>query len=362
MSQYIKYIALDATHLKGMYKGILMSAVTLDGDGHVIIVCQAITDIENFENWNYFFKHLKNAGLDANIEFLISDRDKGLMNAASLHFEGVPHSKCLQHLLNNFHGRFGNKMATTNLEKMARSYTQEKYMFFRNEILTYQNSKPMIDYIESCHPDMWCRSLFKVGRYGVITSNTAECLWAALSEQRKLPVLDLLIYLENYVMQKRFKYYNMNNNRQTFLCKKGSEIFEAQSKKMCNYIAKQTGHSSGYVEYKGEIKRQYSIDLSEKTCTCGYFQEHKMPCGHVLHFVTRCLKDDPYRYCSEIHTTDYLKNIYKEIENHASIPTVKEHLYKYGTSDIIPKIVTKQKGRKRIHRYKSETYTKKKEK
>ena len=42
--------------------------------------------------------------------FVISDRDKGLINAVKL-FPGVPHFFCFRHLMENFNKRFKNARA-----------------------------------------------------------------------------------------------------------------------------------------------------------------------------------------------------------------------------------------------------------
>ena len=38
-------------------------------------------NMEDEENWLYFFRHFQNAGLANSITFFMSDRDKGLINA-----------------------------------------------------------------------------------------------------------------------------------------------------------------------------------------------------------------------------------------------------------------------------------------
>jgi hypothetical protein len=52
-------IVLDACHIKSQYKGIIMSACSHDGEGHIVPLAIAIGDKEDQTNWMYFVTHLK---------------------------------------------------------------------------------------------------------------------------------------------------------------------------------------------------------------------------------------------------------------------------------------------------------------
>jgi hypothetical protein len=54
-ASFVKYICLDAAHLKGVNKGVIMIASTLDPNGNVILLAQGITAKENNANWNSFY-------------------------------------------------------------------------------------------------------------------------------------------------------------------------------------------------------------------------------------------------------------------------------------------------------------------
>jgi transposase-like protein len=97
-----EYACLDATHLTGRFKSVLMSASTLDANNKLIILAQAVVPCESTDSWRFFLEHFKNAGLGINLKFFISDRDKGLINAVAHVFPNVPHAKCLRHLAENF--------------------------------------------------------------------------------------------------------------------------------------------------------------------------------------------------------------------------------------------------------------------
>ncbi|KAL0240911.1 hypothetical protein GEMRC1_006147 [Eukaryota sp. GEM-RC1] len=54
-----KVISVDGTHLFSKHRRILLTATTLDADGHVYPLCYLVVSVENTSNWKYFFTHLK---------------------------------------------------------------------------------------------------------------------------------------------------------------------------------------------------------------------------------------------------------------------------------------------------------------
>jgi transposase-like protein len=118
---------VDGAHLTGKYKCVLLSASSLDADGKLLILAQTVVPKETTQSWNFFFHHFKQAGLGNNISFIISDRDKGLINAVSKVFPKIPHSKCLRHLSENYKKKFGQDY-TIILKQMAMSYTPSDHV------------------------------------------------------------------------------------------------------------------------------------------------------------------------------------------------------------------------------------------
>jgi transposase-like protein len=177
-STTIKYVSVDATHLTGKFKCVLMCASTLDADGKLIILAQAILPKETSQGWNFFFYHFKLAGLGDNITFIMSDRDKGLINAANMVFPHLPHAKCVRHMAENYKKRFCSDFSNILLQ-MAMSYSAYDHAYYEAE-LEEKAGEVSTAWIDNAEPTMWCRSLFPVPRFGVVTSNTIEIVFAKL--------------------------------------------------------------------------------------------------------------------------------------------------------------------------------------
>ena len=55
---YRPIIGFDGAHLSGYYKGILLSALGIDGNNEIFLIGYGIMDSESIESWTYFFKNL----------------------------------------------------------------------------------------------------------------------------------------------------------------------------------------------------------------------------------------------------------------------------------------------------------------
>ncbi|KAF0703490.1 hypothetical protein AaE_015349 [Aphanomyces astaci] len=78
-------IALDGTHLKDVMStnGVLLLATTRDPNNELIILALAIVPVEDGSNWTWFLNHVKAAGIMDKNPVILSDRQKGLINACN---------------------------------------------------------------------------------------------------------------------------------------------------------------------------------------------------------------------------------------------------------------------------------------
>src|SRR5579859_3460838 len=95
-------LGLDVTHLKHKYQGILLAATAVDANGALFPLCYSVVDAENDDNWLWFLrtirdiveKHASNHVNGARELVLLSDRQKGLLDAVEQVFPGHPHGYC----------------------------------------------------------------------------------------------------------------------------------------------------------------------------------------------------------------------------------------------------------------------------
>ena len=52
-------IGIDGAHLSGYYKGVMLTAVAIDGNNEIFVLAYGIVDTESIDSWTYFFRNLR---------------------------------------------------------------------------------------------------------------------------------------------------------------------------------------------------------------------------------------------------------------------------------------------------------------
>ncbi|XP_043687409.1 uncharacterized protein LOC122638616 [Telopea speciosissima] len=113
------FIGLDGCHLKGLYGGVLVSAISVDGNNGIFPVAYGVVESEGNDSWLFFLHHLHES-IDRCIEKVyngrptlhdiltfMTDKQKDLIEAISTIFPEANHRHCSRHLYNNFKKVFG---------------------------------------------------------------------------------------------------------------------------------------------------------------------------------------------------------------------------------------------------------------
>ncbi|EOX96528.1 Uncharacterized protein TCM_005764 [Theobroma cacao] len=99
-------IAIDATHLKGRFKGVLFVAVCKDANECVYPIAFGIDHIEDEDSWTWFLSKLRDAvGCLENTMFIF-DQHLGIKKTIQNAFPEAHHGLCSYHLKKNFKNKF----------------------------------------------------------------------------------------------------------------------------------------------------------------------------------------------------------------------------------------------------------------
>ncbi|KAI8543446.1 hypothetical protein RHMOL_Rhmol08G0218700 [Rhododendron molle] len=150
------FLCLDATHLKGRFKGTLLAAIGKDANQCLFPIAFAICDAENYANWIWFLGLLRSTLSPRPITFII-DRNAGLVNNIPVMFPGCHHAYCLYHmqfnLKDHFSGRFRkvfrnrlvelfNKCAHASSVSIYKAAEEKFYQFGGDKARTFIASVP----------------------------------------------------------------------------------------------------------------------------------------------------------------------------------------------------------------------------
>lgn len=274
-------ISLDACHLKGEYKGQLFSATNLDAQNELMVIAIAVCGKENSDNWLWFLRILERTmGPLTSENTLISDRQKGLVHALTLTFKNAQKCLCLKHLANNVRSKFRtHHTINQKLWASARTCNHEKFIELMEEIKSIDSEAHR--YISESNPELWANSLVSYPRFGVLTSNTAECFNSWVGEEtRSFPVLRLVRHIVGKVADRFCK-------RELY-----ARQIEHDDAAVTPYIRGRVQENSAFGRRMDVLRtstskfvvssgqKEYNVDVSVKNCSCGHWKQLGIPCAH----------------------------------------------------------------------------------
>ncbi|KAK1607885.1 hypothetical protein QYE76_031558 [Lolium multiflorum] len=140
-------IAVDGTFLTGQYKGTLLVAIANDASNRLVPLAFALVEIENNDNWEWFFRILRTRVIPPSKEVcVISDRHQGILNAVELAIPGhapLHHRWCMRHFCANFYRACKSKELSDLLQDCCLAYSERRFANLYNGLL-----KAIIQYIQ----------------------------------------------------------------------------------------------------------------------------------------------------------------------------------------------------------------------
>ena len=297
-------LSLDACHLRGTYKGVLMAATIVDAQRHTQLLAWGTAPIENASHWNWFCWHLKR-GLDVDFEemcqeeeeggnfarpveprvlSIISDREKGIALALQDNFPSCSHFFCLFHIEKNIRNNCGTlKETTRNLFYQAAK--SNAIVEFERTMLKIQSESPRVfAYLLTIPYDKWATSHAPVRKWGMTTSNVSESMNHWMEDVRNGSHINLHITLVTMVMQRQYKrreevdkctsyfppgLYALLNERQRL------------GRKYTTYPASPTLFQVGVHPHNRMNDKEVVITLRNPQCPCLEWQQTGLPCTHL---------------------------------------------------------------------------------
>ncbi|XP_019076008.1 uncharacterized protein LOC109122756 [Vitis vinifera] len=159
-------IAIDSTHLSGLYRGSLFSATTYDVDDGMFPIAFGVVSSENYEDWLWFLQKLKGILQDKEV-VIISDRHQAILRSVSQLFGVENHAYCYRHVKENFssyvtkHSMKGKKCkmdALLLLDNVAYARLDDDYVVAMEKLKTYNSD--LAKWVEENSPQHWAMSKF----------------------------------------------------------------------------------------------------------------------------------------------------------------------------------------------------------
>ncbi|XP_058202730.1 uncharacterized protein LOC131317175 [Rhododendron vialii] len=202
-------IGVDGCHLKGPHGGQLLAAVGIDGNNQIYPVAYAMVEVEEEASWSWFLQHLKN---DLRIPneptfTIISDKQKGLMNAIRDLLPCVEHRHCVRHLHSNMkRAGYTGQAVKDKLWNLARATYMGRFSKLMEEFKKEDGAA--FKWLAKHEPHHWFRSHFSVApKCDMLLNNLCESFNAIILDARDKPILTMLerirIYMIRHLVKRR---------------------------------------------------------------------------------------------------------------------------------------------------------------
>ncbi|KAG7544214.1 Zinc finger PMZ-type [Arabidopsis thaliana x Arabidopsis arenosa] len=361
-------IIVDTVDLSGNHPAKLLVAAGRDAESMIFPLAFAIITQESLsaDNWRWFFACIREKVTQRNGLCLITSLNPDIVAVVKEpECQWAQHRFCLRHLCYKFYDVFSNNLMTE--------------FVFKAGTTTYE---PLCDYylakIEGMNPDarkwldeiplhQWALAHDDGGlRYGIRTTNIIYRTYDFINKALDLPITTCILLIFDHLAE-LFKFRRGHPgeslNGKDLYAEQVMTHFEA-------YKVASTTHNVlplDFTREKFEVMHQdgklsFVVHRSDRLCTCGNWQLHKIPCSHVI-AVCRRLNIDHMQYVDDFYRTENFLAVYATDFN--PLPGVADwpeaslvpRLFPPGSSPISAEPRKKVTGEKR----RSKTGKKKKE-
>ncbi|KAH9680282.1 SWIM-type domain-containing protein [Citrus sinensis] len=271
------FIGIDGCHLKGPYKGILLSAVALDANNSIFPLAVCICGVEN----TTFIG-------DTRQLTIMCDRQKGIQNALAFEFPNAHVRYCGRHILSNLKAKhplsdFKAQFWAAARASSKRSFEEAMEDVKKADVAVYETLRKLPAKYWSQHAfDNQCKT-------DHVTNNMTESFNAWLGVQRNLPILTMLEWMRKKIMKRMV---NRRQRAQAWETAIPGRIYAKMMKNLQIGSANPVCRASEWLYEVDDRGRTYIVDLEHHVCDCGYWQLSGIPCVHAMPCILHTKKDN----------------------------------------------------------------------
>ncbi|KAK3185021.1 hypothetical protein Dsin_032307 [Dipteronia sinensis] len=296
-------IAIDGTHLKCKFYGIMFVAICLDANNQVFPLAYGFGDVEDEMSWTWFLNELKNAIGSPKDCMIISDRHLGIKATMEKVYPIVPHGYCVFHMAQNIKNDYKRKDVSLLFKQAWKAYRKADFKEVMLEMMKV--NRVAFEDLINVGPERWSRAYSPVRRYRLMTSSIAESMNSCLVHARQMPITTMVEFIREMLQKWFYKRRTKVEKTRTQLTPWATELIKEKNKDLEKY----TVHPIDSVNFNVKDGNQDGlVNLSEKTCSCTKFQVDKLPCRHALAAIRYANKPFPDFYGDCYKTTSWLES------------------------------------------------------
>lgn len=280
-------LELDRAHLKGKYLGSILCAAAVDADDALFPLAIAVVDTESDENWMWFMSELRKL-LGVNTDnmprlTILSERQRGMVEAVETHFPSASHGFCLRYVSESFRDTFKNTKLVNIFWNAVYALTAAEFESKITEMI--EVSQDVISWFQHFPPFLWAVAYFDGVRYGHFTLGVTELLYNWALECHELPVVQMM----EYIRQQMTSWFN---DRREVGMEWTSILVPSAEKRISEAIADAHCYQvlrANEVEFEiVSTERTNIVDIRSRECSCRRWQLYGLPCAHAAAALISC--------------------------------------------------------------------------
>lgn len=307
-------LELDKANLKGKYLGTVLCASTVDADDALFPLAIAIVDEESDENWMWFMSELRKL-LGVNTESMprltvLSERQRGLVEAVETHFPSAFHGFCLRYVSENFRDTFKNTKLVNIFWNAVYALTAAEFESKVSEMV--EISQDVIPWYQQFPPQLWAVAYFEGVRYGHFTLGVTELLYNWALECHELPVVQMMEHIRQQLVCWFDERRDIGMRLSSILVPSAEKrIMEAISDAQCYQVLR-----ANEVEFEiVSSERTNIVDIRTRVCSCRRWQIYGLPCAHAAAALMSC-GHSVQLFAEPCFTVGSYREAYSQVINH----------------------------------------------
>ncbi|XP_010521299.1 PREDICTED: uncharacterized protein LOC104800229 [Tarenaya hassleriana] len=292
-------IGLDGCFLKWDLKGELLAAVGRDANNRIYPIAWAVVRIESNDTRAWFIRKLKSDLClgDGEKLTILSDKQKGLLNAIEQELPHAEHRMCARHIYANWKKTFKDMELKLFFWKAAQSYHQGDYTQTMDALKAVN---PLAhDALIRTEPHHWARAFFKKeSQCRDVHNNLSESFNKSIRDARSRPVVDMLEEIRRQTMARIAKRSKDAEKCITEFSPKAMSELEQSRDRSRHCLVIPSGHGRYEVL---EFGISYAVNLSGNSCACRKWDLTGIPCQHALSIINE-RQENISRFISTYHS------------------------------------------------------------
>ncbi|KAL9660013.1 hypothetical protein QQ045_024823 [Rhodiola kirilowii] len=277
-------ISIDATHLIGKWKCVLMIAVFLDAQNEILPLAYALVKGENIESWKWFMTCIRSGVTQRDVLCIISDRHIDIMRVMEEEDWSPPrayHRVCLRHFVSNFNQKAKCLAYKDLLYNIAKENQQIKFCNHFKDLKELLNDKSdAVKWLDKVNPETWALAYdTNSRRWGSMTTNPSKSFNYVLMACRDLPITAIVHFTfeqaNSWFITRRVEMLDHNNHHVPKIESIINENIEKVGRNEVQMYDQAKGITSVLTKSKGHA---HKISMVDQTCSCGKWQLVHYPC------------------------------------------------------------------------------------